>query len=1306
MTVVQQYQLGDCIGKGAFGTVFRGLSLESGKVVAVKQIPLRNVAASTRPAERDRPPGRPRAGSVSTFAAQTIDTCLAEVAILKKLRHDNVVRYLGFVRTTDHVYQILEYCENGSLRSIYKRFGRFPEHLVGVYLGQILAGLAYLHDQGVIHRDIKGANILSTKTGQIKLTDFGVSTLVGDDDAHSVGSPYWMAPEVVELHGVTTAADIWSLGCTVLELLQGEPPYGQLSTMAALFRMVQDPHPPFPTPTSPTVQHFLRQCFPKAPHQRATARELLDHSWIRRCTRSDSRSDTVREGTASHTSFQEAIRTVQQWNDALSRPVTTPASAGPDPLETNKHNIARYRSPDSKGDSWDHDFDDLTNLTPSNLRPTDRVLDLALSPSFASMSDPADSVTVPTTSPTSRGSNHSAVWPASLGSVGPLSPTASIRPASPSSLVAPGHPATNLSHTFRANARPRPPDPPARDNWDADYDIPESDLRNRLDLAESRQPLRRTNTGQSFSSQHDGSMSSTLYHGDHHQPSFAVAAADAAFNHRSSTLVVDPHRPASANGSSTRSASSDKSTDPLAAYAPFISPTSSGPPTATSISTSDAVTSLANTGLSFPSASSRGFSGGSRPRAGRQVSFSFYTDGSDDRALRTTESPAARDGEVVVPDSLLLSNQRLDQVRRERARARAQSMSALPRPTLRPPDLGISTPACGASPCDSAVDAVDLAVSANSEAAGVSPALEQLEKTMAALGDPIGTPTTIIQGSHTLATLVAHNPNARIAFTDGTHLLTLLGLLDRITDPEARGAVVGLLNLLADNQPAVHALICQSGGVATLLRVLGDSTRMGNETAGDATDITRRELLLETAYFCKLLCVGEEAGEGSRSAFAAAGGLAAVVHLLRTDAFSTDQCELVWVTIDIMAALVDSADPAARDLTVRTLVYHGVLEPLAHAFYRFAALQREAHYLHKMAGLLLTLARTTSTGVPPAGSRDDPARTAWLTPAVVKRVVKTMRALPPATLLAILRALEALGPAAPVPDRLADTKLLEILTTFLRTDFGRLTSKIVHLVSILLFRLCHLDADRRHRAVRAGAVPMWIQIGRVSRTLRPYTLPLLYELAHAPVTSAGGPDLPTDGVAQFHELLWEHGAWTLYVQLLTDPEWAVPALEALVALAQLAPMRAENALLADCKGDDGVSSVVNLCTRLCPDHPDYDRLVAALLKFVRVPWRVTRNLACYVSLTPKSSSPTQFPDAPLLPQVLLARAHQASSISQINLLKSLRVLLDPRLAAPSAPLLGWVHRELAQLKAQSSAIMVQTSCQGLLEWLRTVSPTL
>ena len=96
---------------------------------------------------------------------------MMEIDLLKNLHHPNIVKYKGFVKTADSLYILLEYCENGSLHSICKNFGKFPENLVSLYVAQVLEGLLYLHEQGVIHRDIKGANILTTKEGSVKLAD-------------------------------------------------------------------------------------------------------------------------------------------------------------------------------------------------------------------------------------------------------------------------------------------------------------------------------------------------------------------------------------------------------------------------------------------------------------------------------------------------------------------------------------------------------------------------------------------------------------------------------------------------------------------------------------------------------------------------------------------------------------------------------------------------------------------------------------------------------------------------------------------------------------------------------------------------------------------------------------------------------------------------------------------------------------------------------------------------------------------------------------------------------------------------------
>ncbi|CAK4010492.1 Cytokinesis sepH [Lecanosticta acicola] len=381
---LKDYQLGQCLGRGAFGSVYCALNWSTGETVAIKQVRL------------------------SDMPKTELHVIMQEIDLLKNLNHPNIVKYHGFVKSADSLYIILEYCEQGSLHSICKNFGKFPENLVALYIAQVLQGLLFLHEQGVIHRDIKGANILTTKEGLVKLADFGVATKQqGLAEGSVVGTPYWMAPEVIELSGATTASDIWSLGCTVIELLDGRPPYYKFAPMPALFRIVNDDHPPLPEGASPLVRDFLMQCFQKDPNLRVSAKKLLKHPWIVSAKKADKKKPTE---------YDEAVKSVQEWNEALkaspppahisqgnsrrpsartgSRPVSRGTSKttlnGPRTrpeqtskpafrLATRKSQAAdALQSPpnDESGNNWDADFDSLTSgiaglKIPERLKPQD-----------------------------------------------------------------------------------------------------------------------------------------------------------------------------------------------------------------------------------------------------------------------------------------------------------------------------------------------------------------------------------------------------------------------------------------------------------------------------------------------------------------------------------------------------------------------------------------------------------------------------------------------------------------------------------------------------------------------------------------------------------------------------------------------------------------------------------------------------------------------------------------------------------------------------------------------------------------------
>eukprot|EP01114_Cavostelium_apophysatum_P016121 TRINITY_DN4535_c0_g1_i1.p1 TRINITY_DN4535_c0_g1~~TRINITY_DN4535_c0_g1_i1.p1 ORF type:complete len:719 (+),score=188.75 TRINITY_DN4535_c0_g1_i1:331-2487(+) len=255
-----RYEIGDLLGMGASGSVYKGKDIQTGKGVAIKQI------------------------SLAKLKKKQIAEMMSELELLQSFDHRNIVKILGFVKSPKDLAFILEFMENGSLTKTLKQLGSFPEFMVASYMRQILNGMVYLHERSIIHRDIKGDNMLISSDGRVCLGDFGLAKKIDvdspDEDVDVVGTPYWLAPEVILMSAQTTASDIWSLGCTIIELLTGNPPYSNFSSMGAIFHMVQDDHPPLPKGISPSLERFLLSCFDKDIQQRATASQLLEHEWI------------------------------------------------------------------------------------------------------------------------------------------------------------------------------------------------------------------------------------------------------------------------------------------------------------------------------------------------------------------------------------------------------------------------------------------------------------------------------------------------------------------------------------------------------------------------------------------------------------------------------------------------------------------------------------------------------------------------------------------------------------------------------------------------------------------------------------------------------------------------------------------------------------------------------------------------------------------------------------------------------------------------------------------------------------------
>ncbi|ONI34915.1 hypothetical protein PRUPE_1G505700 [Prunus persica] len=205
---ITHWEKGDLLGSGSFGSVYEAIS-DCGCFIAVKEVSLLDKGSQ---------------------GVQRVYQLEQEIALLSQFEHQNIVQYYGTAKDESNLHIFLELVAKGSVQKLYQKYC-LTDSLVSEYTRQILQGLKYLHDRRVIHRDIKCANILVHANGSVKLADFGLAKTIQMNDIISCqGTAYWMAPEVVNRkhQGYGLPADIWSLGCTVLEMLTRRFPYHNL----------------------------------------------------------------------------------------------------------------------------------------------------------------------------------------------------------------------------------------------------------------------------------------------------------------------------------------------------------------------------------------------------------------------------------------------------------------------------------------------------------------------------------------------------------------------------------------------------------------------------------------------------------------------------------------------------------------------------------------------------------------------------------------------------------------------------------------------------------------------------------------------------------------------------------------------------------------------------------------------------------------------------------------------------------------------------------------------------------------------
>ncbi|XP_062358527.1 serine/threonine-protein kinase 10 isoform X2 [Cinclus cinclus] len=319
------------LGDGAFGKVYKAKNKETGALAAAKVI--------------------------ETKSEDELEDYMVEIEILATCDHPHIVKLLGAFYWDGKLWIMIEFCPGGAVDATMLELDRgLTEPQIQVICRQMLEALHYLHSKRIIHRDLKAGNVLLTQDGDIKLADFGVSaknmkTLQKRDSF--IGTPYWMAPEVVMCETMKDTpydykADIWSLGITLIEMAQIEPPHHELNPMRVLLKIAKSDPPTLSCPSKWSLEFrdFLKKALDKNPETRPTAAQLLEHPFVSKVTSNRALRELVAEAKAEVMEEIEESRDEAEEDDS-SESASPPGKHKRDPSEASQLSFDGEKPPDS-----------------------------------------------------------------------------------------------------------------------------------------------------------------------------------------------------------------------------------------------------------------------------------------------------------------------------------------------------------------------------------------------------------------------------------------------------------------------------------------------------------------------------------------------------------------------------------------------------------------------------------------------------------------------------------------------------------------------------------------------------------------------------------------------------------------------------------------------------------------------------------------------------------------------------------------------------------------------------------------------